>query len=267
MKTHVKKQIAGSFSEHSGSYDQYSLLQEKSAGFLLEIIRQCQNRLPLGPVLEVGCGSGLLSSILAEMFVKMDLDLLDIAPGMLLQCRKNLEQNGCQHPSINFIEMDAETISKKGHYALIVSGLTVQWFAHFKRSITRIFAALRPGGVFIFSFLEVGSFPEWHEQCQKSQVPFTLNPLPEAQLIYDFSENRGVILDDCQKEIELHYPSVQAFFRSLKKTGAGVNLAGDVLTFRDMKRLISCWQQKGQEEIPAGVTLTCKVHYFSIVKQ
>lgn len=262
MQDIFKQKIAGSFSEHSSSYDQYSLLQEKSAGFLLKKIRDLRPHLPEGPVLEVGCGSGLLSTVLADIFAKRELSLLDIAPGMLRHCRKILTQNDLNRSDIKFVQMDAENISDQGRYALIVSGLTIQWFNDLENSLLHMLEALRPGGSFIFSFLAAGSFSEWSGQCLKSRVPCTLNPLPDSQIIYDLFRDQVASLAEYQKEIRLIYPSVKDFFWSIKRTGAGVSVAGKILKVGEMKRLIANWQ----DESPHGVELTCNVHYIYIVK-
>ena len=262
MSNLLKKQIAGSFSRHSSSYDQYAQLQKISAEFLLAYIERLRPDLRKGPVLEVGCGSGLLSDILAALFADRQLYLLDMAPGMLRACRNRLEESGHDLARVHFLEMDAETITPREQYALIVSGLTVQWYNRIRESMVRLFDSLLPGGSLIFSFLGEGSFPEWAEQCARSGVPCTMNPLPAEGIMADIFQGRASTMEHWQRDITLTYPSARDFFISVKRTGAGVNVAGKTLTVRELKRLLRHWQS----ESPERVQVTCKVQYWLVCK-
>jgi len=257
-----KKKIAESFSRYSGSYERYATLQKRSARVLLDTIESQASVIPQGPILEIGCGSGFLSDYLAKSFQERPLDLVDIAPGMLTSCRNYLRERGLGLNNIRFMEMDAESIEFKERYGLIVSGLTVQWFANLSESLLRIYQALLPGGVFIFSFPAVGSFPEWRQQCERNKLLCTLNPLPDGKDILSLFDGRAASVVRLQKDIILSFPSVRDFFRSLKKTGAGVNVRGGNLNSRELKQLSANWQEEDGDVI----RLTCKVDYFTITK-
>ena len=142
MANDLKRQIAGSFSLYSKSYDQYAQLQKKSAVSLINNITDCQKNLPDGPILEVGCGSGMLSETLARFYADRQLSFLDISSGMLNECRNRLQKLGYNHANFHFVEKDAETISDQEKYALIVSGLTFQWFNNLQTGIEKLFDAL-----------------------------------------------------------------------------------------------------------------------------
>lgn len=263
MKNDLKQQIAGSFSRYSTSYDQYAKLQKLSARYLSKNIAECKELIPEGTVLEIGCGSGMLSELLASIFVgKREMLYMDIAPGMLVKCQKRLEESGFNLRNIHFVEMDAEAISAQEEYAFIVSGLTFQWFRNLEKTVANLVEALVPGGRLVFSFLGDGSFPEWLAQCEKNRVAFTLNPLPGPDIILDSMQEKVTEINHYQKEIELSYQNVKAFFLSLKKTGAGVNILGESLSPAKLRRLIVNWENS----CPSGIKLTCKVNYFSILK-
>lgn len=263
MVQSLKEKIARNFSKYSGTYDQYAKLQKLSAGCLIEIVGKNIAAIPEGPLLEIGCGSGMLSEEVIKRFPERDIVLLDMAAGMLLTCRKRLGRAGFNQERIQYVERDAEKISEKDKYALIISGLTVQWFHDLPGSIEKIVNALVPEGVFLCSFLGEGSFVEWQEQCEKSRVLCTLNPLPGGNILTSRINEMAKNVTFSQQTLSLSYPSVKDFFASLKKTGTGIAVSGRRNSPSQMRTLMKEWQDSS----PNGVNLICKINLISITKQ
>jgi len=257
-----KIKIKKSFSKQAATYECYAGLQRQSAIYFMEFLKEVEPLIPAGPILEVGSGSGLLSLPLVARFREAEFYLLDMAPGMLRRCRSRLQDEGQLGARIHFVEMDAEELAERERYGLIVSGLTLQWFADLKEGLRRLLAGLIPGGVLLFSIIAKDSFAEWRAHCSTSQVPCTVNPLPDTHEIEDFLGGQGHEIRHWQRRITLKYPSVPAFFHSLKGTGAAVRLQGTPLRVSEMRRLIAKWQGREEEEI--GVTYV--VDYFAAVR-
>jgi malonyl-CoA O-methyltransferase len=263
MKQTLKKKIAATFTRYSETYDQYAKLQKLSADFTLNKVKNSISLLPAGPLLEIGCGSGLLSEIIIKYFPERDVTLMDISPGMLAACRKRLVKAGLNHNAIQYVEKDAESISSRRQYALIVSALTLQWFQNPVESLGKIAHSLLPGGIFICSFLGESSFREWQDQCTKSKVRCTLNPLPDPTALTGRLKKTFGDVTLSQKKVTLSYPSVEDFFLSLKKTGTAVNVSGQKNSFADMRRLMRDWHKAS----PEGVQVTCYIHCLVIAKK
>ncbi len=262
MEHIIKKHIARTFTRYSDTYDQYAKLQKLSAGFIFENIEEIISSMPVGPVLEIGCGSGLVSEEIVKRLPQRDLVLMDISAGMLTTCRKRLNDASLNHAGIQYVENDAEKLNEQNKYALIVSGLTLQWFHNISAGVEKIVNALLPGGIFVCSFLGEGSFLEWQEQCENSKVPCTLNPLPDFNFITKRFKEEVKDISFAQNSLTLSYPSVHDFFVSLKKTGTGVNVSGQKNSLAEMRRLIREWEQTS----PNGVDVTCKINCLTITR-
>ncbi|MCD6039633.1 MAG: putative methltransferase, enzyme of biotin synthesis [Gammaproteobacteria bacterium] len=163
-------------------------------------------------ILEIGCGTGLLSQWLVKFFPTASLLLTDLAPAMIAQCQKTLPF----HSSITFACMDGEQITVSQPYDLIVSNMTLHWFHDLQKSYIDITHHLQRGGQFIFSLLGENSFKEWHTLCNAFKVPIATPILPADHLLQ-------TMLPSVEIEVETYqhtYASVYAFLSSLKKIGA-----------------------------------------------
>lgn len=115
-----KRQVAASFSRAAASYDSVAELQRAVGAELLA-------RLPPGSApqrwLDLGCGTGFFSRVLAERLPASQGVALDIAEGMLNHARP---LGGAEH----FIAGDAERLPLQADSCgLIFSSLAVQWLS------------------------------------------------------------------------------------------------------------------------------------------
>lgn len=157
-----KPDIARRFNGSAARYDQHASVQQHAARELAQRIA----RLPLPPrprILEIGCGTGLLTRELAGLLGPASWTLTDISPAMLSQARRHFPGDSQQ-----FLAMDGEYPSGlTGHFDLICSSLAVQWFDDLNSGLARLAAYLAPGGWLAFNTLAAGTFREWraaHEQ-------------------------------------------------------------------------------------------------------
>jgi tRNA (cmo5U34)-methyltransferase len=107
--------------------------------------------LPLGPedaadVLDLGAGTGLLSAILREQFPKARFTLVDISDEMLARARERFAGQ-----DVRFIVADYSREPIPGRFDAIVSALSIHHLTDEDKAALfhRIFAALKPGGVFV----------------------------------------------------------------------------------------------------------------------
>jgi len=248
----LKDTIASHFSRASASYDQYAVMQQQAALSLVRWLLDLSHELPPGPVLEVGCGTGIVSRELARMFFDRPLTLVDLAPGMIRQNRQALAPLLEPGQEVDWQVRDAETINTSGRYALIASCLTLQWFQDPIGSLVRLSEALTPGGILLCSFLGAGSFSEWQEACLALNLPCTMNQLPDCQALLSRLQAQGLEANAWEERIRQDYPNAQAFFRSLKQTGTNTHTTSGRLTLPQMSRLLSSWPGSGYH----GVTIT-----------
>lgn len=169
-------------------------------------------------VLEIGCGTGLLSQRLINLFSSATLLLTDAAPAMLRQCQENLLSD----KRVHFACMDGEHLALANTYDLIVSSMTLHWFMDLQRSCIDITQQLNRGGHFYFSILGENSFKEWRAICQAFKIPCGIPIFPAEHLLQ-------TMLPNLEIEVEMYeqvYPNAYAFLSTLKNLGATASRVG-----------------------------------------
>lgn len=163
--------------------------------------------------------------------------MTDICPAMLEKCRSRVVGDHLQFGLLN-----GEAFCEEERYALIVSGLTFQWFRHFNTSLRRLYNGLKRGGILLFSFLEAKSFPEWQGVCRDLQLPYTGNDLPKLSDLRDVPAD---LTHSWEEKITLVYPSALECLKGFKRIGAGTSLKNRTLSPGQMRRLLQAWEERG----------------------
>jgi malonyl-CoA O-methyltransferase len=252
----IKDKIAANFSAAASHYDQYAVMQQQAALSLVSRLTELRPRIPAGPVLEIGCGTGAVSRELVTLFPDRRLTLLDLAPGMVAMNRETLLPLLKRPELVEWQVQDAEKLTVRNRYALIASCLTLQWFQDLTGTLSRMCQALTPGGFLLCSTLGHNSFPEWRLACHALSLPCTMNPLPNVHQILETVRAMGHEASAWEETIRLPYPTVLDFFRSLKKTGTGTSSAKERLTRSQMERLLSTWEG----EAKGAVSVTYEIN-------
>lgn len=147
--------IADSFGRAVTSYEDAAAPQRQAAALLADLARQR----PVDArarILEIGCGTGILTRHIRQGWSMADLVVSDISPHMVGAAARGAMIAG------QFIAMDGESPPFEGAwFDLILSNLAFQWFSDLDAAIARLAALLRPGGSLIFSTMGADSFAEW----------------------------------------------------------------------------------------------------------
>lgn len=91
-------------------------------------------------VVDIGCGPGNSTQLLAARFPDAELIGMDSSPDMLDAARKRL-------PRVEFAEGDIETWRPDGPVDLLYANAVFQWVPDHDALFTRLMGELRPGGV------------------------------------------------------------------------------------------------------------------------
>lgn len=225
-----KRQVQRNFDHSAITYDQYAMIQKEIATELMVNIKSTGRRFK--NILEVGCGTGFLTELLAREYPQAHILALDIAPEMIKVAQAKL---GHFH-QITYLAADGENLQlgETGHFDLIVSNLVFQWFAAYGQPFARYSQALQTGGDFLFSTLGEGTFLELYACLAQLTWPeVDRQPLCNPAPFISKEHLKAVMEQVGFQEIKVieytkqeYFPSSRAFLHALKKTGAHSYLTG-----------------------------------------
>jgi len=235
LMTHGER-VARRFGARAAGYDEHAVLQrqtaERLAAFVLAhgglpepvsqpepaedraaaLPREAAEEQPDALVAEIGCGTGLLTSLLAGRVARYLAT--DIAPEMLERCRAKLSDQA----NIEFSVLNGEGACFAEEPWSIVSNLAAQWFRDPISGLTHL-AGQTPR--LFFAVPLAGSFPEWECAFREEGRASGLLPLPdETALRRAFSTlpGRGAFFETVEHVI--HYADAHAFAESFRRIGA-----------------------------------------------
>lgn len=142
--------------DRASHYDHAARVQAYAAARLADRIASAPPH-ATARILEVGCGTGLLSVALLDRLPGRHWLLTDIAPQMLARCTDRIGQR----PDVAYAILDGERPAADGRFDLICSSFTFQWFHNLAGAITGLRGLLAPGGRLIFATMADGSLREW----------------------------------------------------------------------------------------------------------
>jgi tRNA (cmo5U34)-methyltransferase len=162
--------------------------------------RRATDLIPAGAldILDLGAGTGLLSAFVRSWYPEARIHLLDVSAPMIERARARLADDR----GVSFEVADYATAPLGGPYDAVVSALSIHHLHHdTKKSLfARIFAALRPGGVFVNAEQVAGPTPAldhlykklWLEQVREAGA----TPLQIADSLYRQQDDRCASVED-----------------------------------------------------------------------
>jgi malonyl-CoA O-methyltransferase len=243
-----KKRIAAAFGA-AHDYRTHARIQRRVAQALADtiaatpIIKARGDQLRL---LEIGCGTGLLTEALVERGIGGDWLVTDIAPSMVRRCTEAMtETSSCAR--MRFAAMDGErpiVSMPSGGFDIICSSLAFQWFEDIQGAIERLAGLLSPGGTLLFTTLMAGTFAEWeaaHSKFGLASGGLAYLGLPE--LTGKFPKGSLRITEWAERE---EHGSAAEFLRSIKRIGAGTApLARRPLSPRQLRDVMRAFDAQG----------------------
>jgi malonyl-CoA O-methyltransferase len=158
-----KTSIAQNFSDAAGGYDDWAVAQDRIAARLSREMLPAEVR----RVLDLGCGTGLLTHRLRARYPHADILATDLAPGMIARCRERWPDARLA----TFTVADADALDECAAYDLIATSCSFQWFARPCDTLQRIRRALTDTGRLALAAPVAGSFPELHESWRAAGLP------------------------------------------------------------------------------------------------
>ncbi|WP_338879250.1 dethiobiotin synthase [Achromobacter veterisilvae] len=232
--------VGARFGAAAGRYDEHAPVQRIAAERLASDIALLP--LPRFPrILEVGCGTGLLTRALARRLGSADWTVTDISPGMLAAAQRHPPLPGTSRYQL----LDGEhPLGLPGGYDLICSSLAVQWFSDLNAGLGRLAAMLAPGGCLAVATLADGTFREWRAAHLAAGLGAATPPYPAAAAI---RPDMGNLAGGVRSERLIHnHPDGLHFLKGLKGIGATTPAPGSrPLSAAGLRRVLAAFDEQG----------------------
>lgn len=220
-----KQKVARRFSRNAKTYDRYANVQKVMAQ---QLLRQLTPLKTPARILEIGCGTGYLTALLATRFPQADITALDIAQGMIDVAAARPEN---QH--VTFLCADAEETALEGSYDLVISNATFQWFNQPEQTLRTHLNHLSRDGQLAISTFGPQTFQELHQTYASVATELQLKDTPApgqsflsaGELHALVASGDHVTVNAREELLPEHFDNCLAFLQSVKKIGA--NRAND----------------------------------------
>lgn len=217
------------------AYSQNSRIQEQSAELLTKALFDLDFK-NYPSILEFGVGTGYLTQRLLDRFKIDDYTINDINKQMLHQT-ESLSSN------LKTIQGLIEEIELIQAYDLITSNFSLQWTNPWKATLDKLASHLKTDGLLALALPNQSSFPEWQEQCQQNNVPYTgALSIAHQDLINWAQSSHLQIIQQSELALTTSHPSAIDFFRSLKQIGASSSAHRPNLS--SFRKLIDNWIER-----------------------
>ncbi len=241
-----KERIRQCFGKAAASYSDAASVQR-------EVAARCALMCPAGNyrrVLDIGSGVGFLHGELENRIGFAEYTSLDLVRPMLLEQRKV--------SSASLLVADGENLPfAENSFDLLVSSSAMQWFSDPRKSIPACFSVLKPGGCFAIAVFSRGTLCELADVSARTGFG-SVKDLKEDSFYREiFSAIEGLEVDFADAVHEVYFPSVKAFLKKHKMTGAVASSGNVSWGKRKYLRFVEEYEKLYRGE--AGIRATYKV--------
>ncbi|MFH0953513.1 MAG: methyltransferase [Verrucomicrobiota bacterium] len=209
--------VRARFSAAAKSYDAHAEVQKAVAERLAGLLPK--DLLP-GRILEVGCGTGLLTKHLLKRFPNTSLDALDLSERMIQRAKARFPEE----TRIRWLIADAAKYQPRLNYPLIASSCSLHWLPDLVEGMRHIAGLLETGGTFAFAIMVYGTLSELREaRLRVAPHKPPLRRLPTASEVRECVRLSGLTITQSEEE---YYPSLYPSGRSLLTTLHDQGLTG-----------------------------------------
>lgn len=134
-------------------YEQHADVQSWLAAELADALPAAPPR----QVVEVGCGTGLLTGCLVRRWPESNVLATDPSSGMLAAARDRVAG-----PRVRFLQVDADGLDRPADW--IVSSAALHWSVDLARTVEHLWSLVNPGGGLGFGLMLDGTLGEIHSE-------------------------------------------------------------------------------------------------------
>jgi malonyl-ACP O-methyltransferase BioC len=216
------------FGKSMDTYDDNAFAQKKIAKKLTGLISDLYPGIP-ETIMEIGCGTGLLTKSILSVFPDAHYYLNDINDKSRQWMRTLFAEN-----SHTFIGGDARLIDFPDRIDLLISSSTIQWFENLSVFAEKAYRSLSPQAYMFLSTFGKNNLKEIREITGTGLDYLSLDGLRKL-----FSSSGFEILHLSGEEIQVAFDSPSEILSHFRRTGVNANCSGTVRTKSGLKLFCS----------------------------
>ncbi|MGV1100136.1 methyltransferase domain-containing protein [Thiovibrio sp. JS02] len=244
-----KKRIRQRFSRAAATYDAHADVQQELA---MRLGRELPPAVLPARILEIGCGTGNFTAVLARRYPAAKIIALDFSENMIRQAREKLGGRG----NLSFLCEDGERFlaACASSFDLICSNSTMQWFDDIDAAFAGIRRLLAPEGHFLGALFGPRTFYELSRglsHCFAAPVLLPPHRFPGRETIAAMAASG--LKEARVQEVEKvrQYGSLLDLLDHIRKTGTGGGQQLPATLTRGRLRLLDAWFQEHFNGYPA----------------
>lgn len=233
-----KELIRRRFARSILSYADQAVVQRRMAEMLTDLITLQDLRCEFSRVLEIGCGSGIMTAELLRRFGCQELFLNDLVS----ECEEIAPQGA------EFLTGDIEGLPLPEHLDLVASNAVFQWLREPGQLFARLHEAMEPGALLAFSTFGP-------ENCREVALA------GDSGLVYRDAAAWGALVEEhfelCALHEELHallFDDPAAVLRHLRETGVTAPGGGERWTRGKLAAFFAAYCEQFSEDDKVSLT-------------
>jgi trans-aconitate 2-methyltransferase len=223
----------------------------------------------IGRAVDVGCGPGNSTQLLALRYPEAQILGIDNSPAMLAEAQQRL-------PQVRFELADAAVWVPDAGVDLVFANATYQWIPHHLAQLLRVLAALQPGATLAVQMPDNLAEPTHRLMSEVAMAGLwsarlmgaARDPLPPAKIYYDVLKTKAARLDLWRTIYHHPLPGAAAIVEFVRATGLRPFL--DPLSEQERAEFLAIYSAKIAAAYPSladGKVLLCYPRLFLVAER
>ena len=236
------------FDRAAKTYDAYSSVQQLVGIKLIDMLQQQQTR--FANVIDLGCGTGITTQVLANSVSMASLTAIDISNDLI-----SIAHSRLKNTNMDVMVSDYDELTNAGRsFDLIFSNMSLQWSQNFPYLLEKLYQRLTVDGILAFTIPLVGTFCELQPESRNEYWSHTsiLALLKSSGFEYKKTLTQNYLN---------HYDTPVAALKAIKATGANCLLQKTTRSLQNKHYI-----DKIYRPIHPSPTLTYQIGFYIVKK-